>query len=67
MICSEALVSTPSDMKDKTFQLQIKGVCHHKKIQRDKVRKWCYILKDEAKPLYHQTVYSEEEEDINEQ
>ena len=60
--CADALVSKPSDLKDKAFQLQIKGVCDRKQRRVEGKREWFYIMKEEAKPLYHQTVYSEDEE-----
>ena len=49
-------------MKDRTFQLQIKGICDHKRRKVNGKLGWYYIMKEEAKPLYHQTVYSEDEE-----
>lgn len=59
--CSDALVSKPSEMKDKNFQLQIKEKCERKKKGPKGNQKWYYILKDECKSLYHQTVYEEDE------
>ena len=61
--CSDALVSKPSEMKDKNFQLQIKEKCERKKKGPKGNQKWYYILKDECKSLYHQTVYEEYEEE----
>lgn len=60
--CSDALMSKPSEMKDKTFQLQIKDKCIRKKKRVEGVRQWYYILKDECKSIYHQTVYEEDNE-----
>ena len=62
IISSDALLSKPSEMKDRAFQLQLKDKCEHKKIQHDGVRKWYYILKDECKSLYKQTIYESDDE-----
>ena len=53
--CDEALMARPPDMKERTFQLQLKDKCDHKKIQKDGVRKWHYILKQECRSVYSQT------------
>ena len=63
--CSEALLSKPSEMKDRAFQLQIKDKCVRNKRGPKGQRQWYYILKDECKSVYHQTVY--EDNDDNEE
>lgn len=55
MLCTDALTCKPSEMKERTFQLQIKDKCDRKQKQIDCVRKWCYVLKDECKTIYKQT------------
>lgn len=60
--CSEALHSKPSDMKDKAFQLQIKDKCERKKKGARGNQQWYYVLKEECRSIYHQTV--NEEDDI---
>ena len=59
--CSDALISKPSDMKDKTFQLQIKDKCNRKQRRVDGKREWFYVLKDECKGIYKQTVHVDDE------
>ena len=49
--CSDALLTKPSEMKDKQFQMQIKERCERRQIKR----KWHYILKEGCKSLYKQT------------
>ena len=61
MICPNALVCKPSDMKDKNFQLSIKDKCDRTQKRIDGKRVWCYFLKDECKGWYHQTEYNDEE------
>lgn len=58
--CSDALNIKPSDMKDKTFQLQIKDKRDRKRITVNKERVWHYILKDDYKNLYKQTEEDDE-------
>lgn len=53
--CSETLISKPSDMKDRNFQLQIKDKCERKQKRVNGVRTWYYVLKDDCKSLYKQT------------
>ena len=55
ILCDDALMIRPPDMKERTFQLQLKDKCDHKKIQKDGVRKWHYILKQECRGIYSQT------------
>jgi hypothetical protein len=50
MKCSEALRMKPNELKTKSFQPQLKDKCEHKQIKRE----WHYILKNEAKKLFHQ-------------
>lgn len=66
MICSDALMYKPSDMKDKNFQLQLKDKCDRKKKGPKGNQKWCYILKDECKSLYKQTINSDLTDDYDE-
>ena len=60
--CDEALVSKPSEMRERTFQLQLKDKCDRKKIQNSGVRKWHYVLKNECKAIYSQTVHDDDEQ-----
>lgn len=60
--CEAAMISKPEMLKDKNFQLQIKGVCNKVRIQKNGVRKWYYRIKDECKALYHQTINDDEVE-----
>lgn len=66
MICSDALVCKPADMKDKNFQLSIKDKCERRKKGPKGAQKWCYILKDECKGLYHQTEFIDDDEKFSE-
>ena len=66
MICSDALVCKPADMKDKNFQLSIKDKCERRKKGPKGAQKWCYILKDECKGLYKQTEFIDEDEEFSE-
>ena len=61
MICSDALVCKPADMKDKNFQLSIKDKCDRKQKRVDGKRVWYYFLKDECKGLYKQTEFIDDE------
>ena len=61
MECSTALSCKPKDMKDKTFQLQIKDKCDHKQLRRNGMRKWYYILKEEYRSIYKQNVLEDDE------
>ena len=61
--CDEALVSKPSEMKERTFQLQLKDKCDRKRVQSSGVRKWHYVLKNECKAIYSQTVHDDVEEE----
>ena len=60
--CTTALRMKPSDMKDKTFQLQIKDKCDRKQKRDGNTRVWYYVLKDEYKNLYKQTLHDDDEE-----
>jgi hypothetical protein len=62
ILCSDALISKPSEMKDKAFQLQIKERCDRVKIQKEGVRKWYYKLKEGCKSIYKQTINEDDEE-----
>ena len=53
-------------MKERSFQLQLKDRCEHKRLREKKKRDYYYILKDECKAIYHQTVYDNDDEEINE-
>ena len=66
IVCSDALISRPPEMKERSFQLQIKDRCERKRLTVDGKRIWHYILKDECKAIYHQTVYDNDDEEINE-
>ena len=55
ILCDEALMARPPDMKARTFQLQIKDKCDRKQVQKDGVRRWYYILKTECRSVYSQT------------
>jgi hypothetical protein len=48
--CSEALRMKPNELKDKSFQLQLKDKCERVRKQGE----WRYVLKNEAKKLFHQ-------------
>ena len=50
-------------MKDKNFQLSIKDKSTRKRITIDGKRVWCYVLKDECKNLYKQTIINELSDD----
>ena len=58
--CSEALISKPTELKDRAFQLQIKDKCDKTRITRDGKREWFYLLKDECKTIYKQTINDDE-------
>lgn len=64
--CSDALMSKPSELKDKTFQMQIKDKCDKKRITRDGKREWFYVLKDECKTVYKQTIENNDDVEIDE-
>lgn len=64
IICSEALISKPSEMKDRTFQLQMKDKCDRKRKRIDGRLEWIYVLKDECKKIYSQTINEEEGEEF---
>ena len=55
ILCDDALMIRPPDMKERTFQLQLKDKCDYKKIQKNGVRKGYYILKQECRGIYSQT------------
>ncbi len=61
MICTDALICKPSDMKDKNFQLSLKDKCDRKQKRVDGKRVWYYFLKDECKGLYKQTEFIDDE------
>ena len=61
MECSTALSCKPKDMKDKTFQLQIKDKCERKQLRRNGMKKWYYILKEEYRSIYKQNTLEEDE------
>ena len=50
--CSEALLSKPSGMSIKFFQLQLKDRCDRKQKRVGNDREWQYILKAEFKEFY---------------
>lgn len=62
--CSDALISKPREMRDKSFQLQIKDKCNRQRLTIDSRRVWCYVLKDEYKQIYSQITIDEDEADI---
>ena len=64
ILCSEALLSKPQDLKERTFQLQLKDKCIRKQVRNGKTKPWYYFLKDECKLIYSQT--SCEDEDFEE-
>ena len=54
MLCVDALMTKPVEMKERAFQLQIKDKCDRRQKQADCVRKWFYVLKEECKSIYKQ-------------
>lgn len=60
IVCSEALTSRPSEMKERSFQNQIRDKCIHRRITLNGSRVYAYILKEECKSIYHQTVSEDE-------
>ena len=56
IICEDALRSKPEDMKQRAFQLQLKDKCERKRKRIDGQLHWIYILKEECKNIYSQTV-----------
>ena len=60
MPCADALMKKPREMKDRAFQLQMKDKCIRKQKQYNGSRQWFYILKDECKKVYKQTVCDDE-------
>ena len=60
MLCSEALLNKPCEIKERSFQLQLKDKCDKKRETKGD-RKWYYILKDEYKSIYHQTEREDDE------
>ena len=62
MLCSDAILLKPCDIKARSFTLQLKDKCIRKQIQSNNKRNWYYFLKDEYKTIYQQTVSDEEEE-----
>lgn len=63
MVCNEVLLNKPSEMKERAFQLQLKDKCDRKQKRVDGSRVWFYVLKDECKTIYHQTIFINEDED----
>lgn len=61
MVCTDALVCKPADMKDKNFQLSLKDKCDRKQKRVNGKRVWYYFLKDECKSLYKQTEFIDDE------
>ena len=59
ILCSDALISKPPEMKDRTFQLQLKDKCIRKQVREGNQRPWYYFIKEECKLIYSQTVYDE--------
>ena len=60
--CSMALWSKPAEMKDRSFQLQLKDKCERRQIRVDGERVWYYFIKEDAKKVYNQTVFDTEDE-----
>ena len=58
--CQKAIFHKPYDIKERSFTLQLKDKCHRKR-QTSGDRKWYYILKDEYKSIYHQTINDNED------
>ena len=59
--CDEALRSKPEEMKQRTFQLQLKDKCERKRKRINGQLTWYYILKQECKAIYSQTLDEFEE------
>ena len=54
-LCSEALLYKPYDIKERSFQLQLKDKCIRKRVKKNNQLYWYYFLKDEYKSIYKQT------------
>jgi len=63
MKCSIALEMIPKEMSKRNFELQIKQRCIVKQITVDGARPRHYILKDECKNLYKQTINEIDEDE----
>lgn len=61
MLCSDALLYKPNDMKDKNFQLQIKDKCDLKKKSFEGKRKLYYVLKQENENIYSKYVITNDD------
>lgn len=57
MACNDALLNKPAEMKERAFQLQLKDKCERKRKRVDGKLVWYYVLKEECKTIYHQTIF----------
>ena len=64
ILCTDALLTKPTELREKAFQLQIKERCDRIRIRIDSVRKWHYKLKDEFKSFYKQMKDEDNEVDV---
>lgn len=51
MVCNEAIMNKPAEMKERAFQLQLKDKCERKQKRVDSSRVWFYVLKEDEIPI----------------
>ncbi len=61
-VCKKALASRPGALGERTFQNQIKEKCDRER-ESTGDRRWMYVLKEEHRGLYHQTVRDDIDEE----
>ena len=60
MLCADAILLKPYDIKERTFTLYLKDKCIRKQLRRDGKKPYYYFLRDECKEIYQQTINDEE-------
>ena len=61
MLKQDARMCKPTELKERTFNVQLNDRCETKRISVDGRRSWIYVLKDDMKLIYKQE--NEDEED----
>lgn len=56
MLCSDAIENKPDEIKERVFQFMLKDKCDRIKKQINKHCSWYYVLKNDCKQIYSQTI-----------